>query len=589
MIMTPVARVWAGVAAAALCASSAWAQGPLTDAEQAWLRAHAHPISSAAAEPAFDDLAAFGQIVGDARVVGLGEGTHGTHEFFAIKARLFRYLVREKGFTVFAIEANQPEAERVNAYIQGEPGDARELIAGMGFWIWNTEEVLHLVEWMRDHNAQSRQSGAGPLLTFAGVDMQTPDLAMREVKAFVAEFADAPESDPAHALAEALTIYDQPRPGAAQATAAGSVSRVPGPTLAGKRVRLSAWIRTRGAGEARLWMRAINDRGMPVAFEAMAGRGVQSREAFIRHEITLDIPADAALAMFGGQFTGEGEAWFDSMELFADDRPVLFTDCDLTFDGAALTGVWPALEGSDLAIDGAVLHEGAGSLRVRGPATAAAPSRQVWVRSTGDVVKALERARAGLEARAGADRTDRAIQAARLVHQWAQLTPRSTTHRDKCMAENTMWVLGRHAGERMVLWAHNFHVTQIPGKQGGYLQRDLGAAYLSVGFSTSEGTYSAIGEGQMLRTGNVLQSPPMGSFESIFDALGEGPVLVDLRPAATGDSGAAWLAQTRMFGGTVGAVAMPQRFLPLAISPGFDVMIHVPRTTASRLLTPAPE
>jgi erythromycin esterase len=148
--------------------------------EAAWLRDNAIPFTTARAGKGFADLKAFGEIVGDARLVALGEGTHGTSEFFAMKHRLTEYLVREKGFTYFAIEANLPEAYRVNDYVLTGKGDPRKLLTGMYFWTWDTQEVLDLIEWMRKFNASGKRK-----IQFLGFDMQFGKVAMDNVRAFV--------------------------------------------------------------------------------------------------------------------------------------------------------------------------------------------------------------------------------------------------------------------------------------------------------------------------------------------------------------------------------------------------------------------
>ncbi|MFD0345734.1 erythromycin esterase family protein [Kitasatospora aburaviensis] len=63
------------------------------------------------------DLRALGSMIGDAEVVGLGEATHGSHEFFAMKHRLFRYLVEEKGFTAFALETSWSSGLQIDEYV----------------------------------------------------------------------------------------------------------------------------------------------------------------------------------------------------------------------------------------------------------------------------------------------------------------------------------------------------------------------------------------------------------------------------------------------------------------------------------------
>ncbi len=140
--------------------------------ELRWLAAHSSPMRDvrppiAGANPDDGDLEIFTKIVGDARVVALGESTHGTREFFLIKHRLLEYLVRRLGFTVFAIEANQIAVETINRYVHGAEGTARDAMRVM-FRVWNTEEMRDLVEWMRTYNA----SHPGRTVRFVGYDMQ---------------------------------------------------------------------------------------------------------------------------------------------------------------------------------------------------------------------------------------------------------------------------------------------------------------------------------------------------------------------------------------------------------------------------------
>jgi erythromycin esterase len=83
-------------------------------------------------------------------------------------------------FTVFSIEANMPEAYRLNEFVLTGHGDPKELLKGMYFWTWNTEEVLDMILWMREFN----QSGKGHI-EFTGFDMQTPTMAAQNVRDFV--------------------------------------------------------------------------------------------------------------------------------------------------------------------------------------------------------------------------------------------------------------------------------------------------------------------------------------------------------------------------------------------------------------------
>lgn len=160
---------------------TACADGPKPE-ELEWIRTNAVALETSEAGNGFEDLEPLKALMGDARIVSLGECTHGTREVFQMKHRLVEYLASQRGFTIFSIEANMPEAYRLNAYVLEGKGDPRQLIAGMYFWTWNTEEVLEMVEWMRQFN----QSGKGRI-EFTGFDMQTPDVAMDIVLDFLKE------------------------------------------------------------------------------------------------------------------------------------------------------------------------------------------------------------------------------------------------------------------------------------------------------------------------------------------------------------------------------------------------------------------
>jgi erythromycin esterase-like protein len=95
--------------------------------------------------------------IGDAPFVLLGEATHGTHEFYRIRAELTKRLIREKGFAAIAAEADWPDAYRINRYVRGLSGDTDATDALGDFkrfpqWMWRNADVLDLVGWLRTHN-----------------------------------------------------------------------------------------------------------------------------------------------------------------------------------------------------------------------------------------------------------------------------------------------------------------------------------------------------------------------------------------------------------------------------------------------------
>jgi erythromycin esterase len=140
-------------------------------------------------------------MIGNATVVGLGEGTHGTREFSRMKHRIFEFLVERMGFTVFAFEANLPEAFAVNDYILTGKGDPKAALKGLYFWTSNTTEVLDLIEWMRQWNAEPRHAKK---LKFYGVDMQFTPVAARNV------IAALPAGDPARDALQPLLFRRHP-------------------------------------------------------------------------------------------------------------------------------------------------------------------------------------------------------------------------------------------------------------------------------------------------------------------------------------------------------------------------------------------
>ncbi|HTA43449.1 MAG TPA: erythromycin esterase family protein [Bryobacteraceae bacterium] len=106
----------------------------------------------------YDPLMRF---IGDARFVLLGEASHGTHEFYRERARITKRLIREKGFTVVAVDADWPDAWRVNRYVQGQSLDADATEALSGFerfpaWMWRNADVLDFIGWLRAHNDSLR-------------------------------------------------------------------------------------------------------------------------------------------------------------------------------------------------------------------------------------------------------------------------------------------------------------------------------------------------------------------------------------------------------------------------------------------------
>lgn len=111
-----------------------------------WISSNAHPLKSVSAGSGFEDLQWLKPVLQNVNYVGLGEATHGTREFFQMKHRMLEFLVKEMGFTIFAIEASYSGCRRINDYVLYGKGDAHTALASQGFWTWDTEEIIDMIE-----------------------------------------------------------------------------------------------------------------------------------------------------------------------------------------------------------------------------------------------------------------------------------------------------------------------------------------------------------------------------------------------------------------------------------------------------------
>ncbi|GAB4465728.1 MAG: hypothetical protein OHK0029_36590 [Armatimonadaceae bacterium] len=128
--------------------------------------------------------------VGEARFVLLGEASHGTREFYHARAEITQRLIREKGFTAVAVEADWPDAYRINRYVRGASDDTTATEALGDFelfpaWMWRNTEVREFVEWLRQHNENLPQ---GTTQTgFYGLDLYSLNASIQAVLGYLEE------------------------------------------------------------------------------------------------------------------------------------------------------------------------------------------------------------------------------------------------------------------------------------------------------------------------------------------------------------------------------------------------------------------
>jgi erythromycin esterase-like protein len=131
-----------------------------------------------------------------ARIVLIGEASHGTHEFYAERAAITRRLIDEHGFTAVAVEADWPDAYRVNSFVRGRgsDGSAEEALGGFKrfpTWMWRNVDVAEFVEWLHARNA--RQSSTRQHAGFYGLDLYSLFTSMEAV----VEYLDKVDPDAA--------------------------------------------------------------------------------------------------------------------------------------------------------------------------------------------------------------------------------------------------------------------------------------------------------------------------------------------------------------------------------------------------------
>jgi len=734
----------------------------LTPAQLAWLRTNAVELATVEAGHGFAELQPLKAMIGSARVVGLGEGTHGTREYFQAKHRLLEFLATEMGFTLFSIEANMPEAYALNDYVLGGPGDVEALIAGMYFWTWNTEEVRDMVEWMRAFNSKLAAEGSTDRVQFTGFDMQTGKVAIDVVRKFIAAHDPEYRAEAAPAL-DALAGFNPHLSGNGDFGCA--TGRFPVEDARGRTVRFSGWIKTEGVDDAwaGLWWRVD---GPSPSFDNMMDRGPRGTTEWTQVAIEVAVPENAQAIYFGLVKPGSGKAWFDSLTIEIDGKPwsnpEMRGNFDFDFEGPqpegiiaadpmrnppslkypgsldrrvaksgassfllaprppkvvagggfgcatgrfpvedargrtirfsgwirteelddAWAGLWWRVDGPSPRFDNmmergprgttdwqqvtiemevpmdaraiyfGLLNAGIGkawfdSLTIeidgkpwsnpevqrnfdfdfegpqpegiiaadpmRNPPSKAFPGaldRTVarsgassFLLAPTELATVLEvgaaRAQAtsihdhlvaSRERYAGtvdAQRVEWAIQNARLIQQWIDLGSASeggSAHRDRCMAENVSWILAQNQGARMVIWAHNWHVRDEAPWMGAHLRRSLGKDYVNLAFCASHGEYGAIAADRGAKRVHALAAPPAQSVEAILESAGRPILLVDLRRAVAGEPGSGWLADTRLFGGVIGALAMPEHYSLTTLKGPFDLLIYLRNTTAARPL-----
>lgn len=148
----------------------------------AGIERRAVPIGDADSDAADGDLSAVANRLADARIIGMGEATHGTWEFQAIRHRLVRALVAEQGLRALAFEDNFAGLRPVDEYVRHGEGDLDAAMAAFGDYMFDTAEVRRMLAWLRSYNENRPPADR---VGVYGLDMQTAGDAANRVRTYL--------------------------------------------------------------------------------------------------------------------------------------------------------------------------------------------------------------------------------------------------------------------------------------------------------------------------------------------------------------------------------------------------------------------
>lgn len=152
-----------------------------------WLQNNAVPVYSANPGGGFSDIASLNSIVGDAKIVAIGNSVYGNHESILMKHRLLEYFIKEMEFNIFAFPTDFPESELMDNYFQSGVGDLGSLYYNLILWrqlfknnnvLLLSEDLLNMFAWLESYNRQATQEKK---VKFCGFNVQRPQQAMINV------------------------------------------------------------------------------------------------------------------------------------------------------------------------------------------------------------------------------------------------------------------------------------------------------------------------------------------------------------------------------------------------------------------------
>ncbi|HTR31863.1 MAG TPA: erythromycin esterase family protein [Puia sp.] len=151
-----------------------------------WLRNKAIPLHSVHSDSSLADLLPLKEVLKDVAIVGLGEATHGTREFFQFKHKMLEFLVKHLGFQYFTLESSYAACQNINDYVLNGKGNLAISLASQGYSPWDTREMTDMIEWMRAFNLTVSRTKR---VQFVGVDINYNAIGRAKVMSYFKKYA----------------------------------------------------------------------------------------------------------------------------------------------------------------------------------------------------------------------------------------------------------------------------------------------------------------------------------------------------------------------------------------------------------------
>ena len=491
------------------------------------------------------DLARLAEWLGAARLVGLGENVHGTHELHRLTHRIFEYLARTSDFEVLALEVSQAHALGLDDYVQGRRDDLDELMRAR----WWTAEPFYdlalrdLLVWMRGHNERAKRS-----LHIAGYDFKQPLFAMDLVVDYLARSSSARAAWAREQYSQLLELGGF----GVFPNVYGFTSTVTVPLPFGseaRTVRLRAQIRAEETTFG--WVGVTLAAAGPESWTLREGRSIAGAEVggnWMPVEVELEVSPELEAVEVEFFHRGNGVVWFDESSLEVAGIPLDFVPHLEALDERTL--MIPDLQVMDYeaALDGQGGLDGGTALRIR-----CAPQLDAALAAVHEVDAVLAR-----EVELARDRGSLSDSEAGLLLQMSRLVIQSTSwrtlaenNRDVFLAENLGWLLARSGarvpGGRILALGHTSHTERTPRKMGGLLAAALGTDYVAVSMLAQGGRYAYFGPVATFQPGDglevfVIDGAGEGSLDHNLSTLGDGGLLFNLARASAWGDAPDWLS-----------------------------------------------